>query len=160
MSYGQDFETSYDEAIEAERRAKQHWDDQDYSRGEREAGYGPPIQPGEYATRKEWTLLAVFVTILLLIVMFVAVLLVFSPRAQAFENNICNQIELNPTVQNISDMITDRFLAGYDSETIAKDLGRSVIKDCPEYKPLLQEFVEGYSPNVTTTIPERPVVLR
>ena len=121
---------------------------QDYGKGERAAGFGPVIQPGEYATRKEWLLVAMFITVLLAIGLFVATMILWSPEAEAAPDaGTCELLSLDPTVENLTAIVLDMYLRqGFTAKEAGEAIATDVALGCSEYVPILREFVYLYAP--------------
>ena len=76
----------------------------------------------------------------------IAAAVVLAPQASAFTGNqVCSDLDSNPTVRGV-EIVAFGFLAdGYSTDAAANTIVTSVQKGCPEYIPLLQQFVKKWS---------------
>lgn len=59
-------------------------------------------------------------------------------------NTICSQLDSEPTVGGVVEVVVDLLSQGYDSETGSELLVTTVQSQCPEYIPLLVKFAQKY----------------
>jgi len=105
-------------------------------------------EPGEYATRKEWLLVGLFITVLLAIGLFVATMILWSPEAEAAPDaGTCELLSLDPTVENLTAIVLDMYLRqGFTAKEAGEAIATDVALGCSEYVPILREFVYLYAP--------------
>jgi len=152
-----DATTPYGREIEAEREAdaaeQRRLDTIDAEFGlldKLDRGIKP--EPGEYATRKEWLLVGLFITVMLAIVLFVAAMIFWMPSANAepSRNSTCSALDHNPTVGGIAVVVWDNYDAGISPEESADVIFFDVSKGCPEYMHVIRDFAATFDGNPNT----------
>lgn len=76
----------------------------------------------------------------------IAASVALAPQASAFTGNqVCSDLDSNPTVRGVEIVAFGLLAAGHNTDVAANTIVTSVQKGCPEYIPLLQQFVKKWS---------------